>query len=91
MTVNRWRLYRISWHIRYPVVEYLVKLRLSRLASDVVYLQGGASAIDIKGRNVVKCSAACGAIPVLQELNAGTKVLQLMRGLCQRQIRFSKI
>ena len=78
-------------YLRYPVVENLVKLRLSRLASDVVYLQGGASAIDIKGRNVCEVlKLPAEHIPVLQELNAGTKVLQLMRGLCQRQIRFSK-
>ena len=82
-------LYVLSYlqrYLQYPMVEYLVKLRLYRLATYLVfeYREGyyGEKCIDVKGKNIKEfLGVEKREIPVLQAINPGPGQLELMKAL----------
>lgn len=83
-------------YLQYPMLEYLVKLCLYRLATFVVYGEGGASLYNDKylnshGKNINDVLGINkGYLPVLQEINPGAKQLALIKGMIKQNIKIGK-
>ena len=75
-------------YCEYPAIEYLVKLGLYRLASQLVYDHNAACAFNENGRNLQETlGIASEHLPMLKKLNADTymlKLCQLMKKNGQR-------
>lgn len=80
-------------YLRHPMLEYLVKLRLYRLATCVVYGEGGRQyygnpVLNSSGENVAEVLGVNKSyLPFLQEVNPGGKQLRLIRALLREQIQ----
>ena len=70
-------------YLRYPLIEYLVKLKLFRLTTHVVYENGydsSSKAINLNGRNLQEVlGIGKEYLPFLQEVNPGTRQLSLIK------------
>ncbi len=72
-------------YLRYPAIEYLLKLRLYRITEDVIYgygirvLHDGHSFSEITGISKEY-------LPLMQKINMGTSQLQMMRELWENNI-----
>lgn len=79
-------LYAIQYlerYLRYPMLEYLVKLGLYRLATEVAYdnsfYYGSDSTLNLKGRNLREVLGVDKSmLPLLQRLNPGTAQMKLI-------------
>ena len=77
-------------YLKYPMLEYLVKLRLFRLAADLVYRDGNY-VLHTNGRNVQEVlGIPTEYLPLMQELNVDTKTLKLAQELCEKEQFFHK-
>ncbi|MBS1473895.1 MAG: PcfJ family protein [Massilimaliae sp.] len=80
----------LSAYLRYPVLEYLVKLKLYHLAADVIYRPDCRGKLNLHGRNpreVLQIDHAC--LSILQEAGTGVSGLQLLRGARENGIHIS--
>jgi len=76
-------------YLRYPVIEYLVKLGLTGLAASAVYKHNSSKAFRPNGGNLREVLGVSPQdIPVLQEVNADVKQLELVQALRKHHIRF---
>lgn len=84
-------LYALSYlkkYLKYPVLEYLVKLRLYRLVTDIVYSQSIYSStklpINPDGKNVKEVLGVDRRyIPWLQKVNPGSRQMPLIKMMIQ--------
>jgi hypothetical protein len=79
----------LSAYYRYPAIEYLIKLGLTHLVSDIVYRHDNTTKIiNENGKNLRE---ALGVepkdLPVIQKINADGKQLELCRELTKQSIR----
>lgn len=84
-------LYALSYlkkYLKYPVLEYLVKLRLYRLVTDIVYSQSIYSStklpINPDGKNIKEVLGVDRRyIPWLQKVNPGSRQMPLIKMMIQ--------
>ena len=72
---------------RYPFIEYLIKLKLFNLA-ETVLCRGYSSEMNLKGKTlqeILKVSKK--NIPLLQELNATTRILKIIQYMEEHNIK----
>jgi len=75
-------------YIKYPAIEYLVKLGLTNLACSVIYTHDGAKQINMDGANYKDALGAdAEGLSVLQTINADIKQLELYQHLVTQGIR----
>jgi hypothetical protein len=79
----------LNAYTRYPLVEYLVKLGFTRLASYVVYDRGySAKSVNLKGKNLREIMGVGQEdIPMLQRVNADEYTLELFQALKSQRTR----
>lgn len=78
----------LQTYLQYPMLEYLVKLRLYRLTADVVYRYDGRKAIYVEGKKLQEVlGVGMEDIPVLQKIDAGANLLTLYRELRDHNVR----
>lgn len=79
---------------KYPMIEYLVKLHLYRLATAVAYNDHGYYnnfPINLQGKSLKEILGVEKAyIPLLQKVNPGTEQLQLIQKMIQNGIRLDE-
>ena len=80
-------------YLRYPMLEYLVKLRLFRLATYVVYGEAdgsrfyGDSVLNSRGKTVTEVlGVEKRYVPFLQAINPGSKQLKMIKALLREKI-----
>lgn len=75
----------LSQYLRHPLIEYLVKLGLYRLATSVVFeheYRFGASPINLSGRNLQEVlGLGKEHLPFLKEINPGIQQLSLIKDM----------
>lgn len=76
----------LSRYLKYPILEYLVKLRLYRLAEGLVssdgYYRSLDKAIDLKGKNLREVLGMDRSfLPLLQRVNPDSSQMVLIKGL----------
>ncbi len=80
-------------YLRYPMLEYLVKLRLYRLATYVVYGENGQQfygnqVLNGNGRTITEVLGVSKRyLPLLQEVNPGGLQLKLVKDLLREHIQ----
>jgi hypothetical protein len=75
-------------YLKYPAVEYLVKLGLTKLAEQIVYSYGDTKIINENGRTLREAlGIGPEDLPVLQKVNADTGQLRLYQGLKKQGVR----
>lgn len=80
-------------YLRYPMLEYLVKLRLYRLATYVAYGENGCAfygneILNKYGKNITEVlGIGKRYLPFLQEVNPGRQQLKLIRDLIREHIQ----
>ncbi len=83
-------------YLSYPMLEYLVKLRLYRLATYVVYGENGRQfygnqVLNSSGKTVTEVLGVNKRhLPLLQEVNPGGQQLKLMKDLLRENIQPDK-
>ena len=79
--------YLQAYH-RYPAIEYLVKLGLTKLAAQVIYEHNGAKVINEHGADLRETlGVGSEELPVLQKINTNVRQLELCQGLRQQGVR----
>lgn len=80
-------------YLRHPMLEYLVKLKLFRLATFVVYGDGngrkfyGTEVLNGEGKTITEVlGVGKQYLPLLQEVNPGGQQFKLMKGLIKDHI-----
>jgi hypothetical protein len=75
-------------YMRYPVVEYLIKFGLTRIAAHLVYSDYHSKAINPLGKNLREVlGIEPESIPILQEVNACVSQLELAQAMQANNIR----
>lgn len=80
-------------YLRYPVIEYLVKLRLYRLASYAVYGDGyyrynHIKPIDLGGKNIKEVLGLDKRyLPLLQEVNPGSRQMLMIKAFLREGVQ----
>lgn len=83
-------------YLHYPMLEYLVKLKLYRLATYVAYGENGHSYFgdEVLNRNGKSITEVLGVdkryLPLLQEVNPGGQQLKLIRDLIREHVQPNK-
>lgn len=78
-------------YLKYPYIEYLVKLKLFNLTSDIVYRNGCIKAMNLNGKNVHEIlKVEPNILPILQKVNAEESTLYLAQNLYNNKIRFNE-
>jgi len=79
--------YLKTYH-KYPAIEYLVKLGLTKLAAQIIYEHNGAKVINEHGKDLRETlSVEPEDLPVLQKTNANVRQLELCQGLRRHGFR----
>jgi len=79
-------------YLRYPMIEYLIKLGLSRMAAYVIYNYPDEDVLNLKGKNIREIlDVSPQDIPFLQEVNANIYQLALLQKLRKCNIRFDPV
>ena len=81
----------LASYLRYPFIEYLVKLKLFNLTSDIVYRNNYITAINLNGKNaheILKIER--NILPILQKTNVRERTLCLVQNLYDNKIRFDE-
>ena len=74
--------------VKYPMLEYLVKLGLFRIASHAVYRGVGDEELNPRGKKPTEIlGVSAQDIPLLQKINANINQLALLRDLRKQNIR----
>lgn len=83
----------LKQYLSHPMLEYLVKLRLYRLATYVVYGENGRyyygdQVLNSAGKNVAEVlGVGKRYLPFLQEVNPGAKQLMLIKALLRENVQ----
>lgn len=78
-------------YYKYPAIEYLIKLGLTKLATQIIYEYGGRNVINENGRNL-KETLGIGLedLPVLQKINITANQLELLQKLKKQNIQVNE-
>jgi hypothetical protein len=78
----------LSAYTRYPFIEYMVKLGLSKLTAYVVYSRNSPPAVNTEGGNLCEIlGVGQEDLPLLQKLDADQRQLELYKALKQESLR----
>ncbi|MCL2772669.1 MAG: PcfJ domain-containing protein [Oscillospiraceae bacterium] len=75
-------------YLRYPAIEYLIKLGLTKLAAQIIYDYSGRNVINESGKNLRETlGVGPEDLPVLQKINVNTRQLELFQELKKQGVR----
>lgn len=82
----------LATYIKYPMLEYLVKLRLYRIANGLMNFSWiNRDVLNLKGKNITEILKVNKSyLPILQRINASTPELELIQRVTNRGINITE-
>lgn len=81
----------LSAYHRFPALEYLVKLGLTRLTAQIVYEHSGGNIVNPNGKDLRETLGIESAdLPILQKINANVRQLELYQALKPQSVKIDE-